>query len=214
MSDIGTEWAAYEVEMVMNGCTDNVVRAVYNSAVEAYRALWESPDFTEAAHVLDLLVRRIPLTPILDAPEQWNEAFGFDDKSCESFQHKRRSSLFKDVYSNGKIEYKDVDYCVCVDIHNMHVKYHSGLVSDLIHKLFPITMPYLPLEKPIEVHCEDFLVDEKNGDFDTVGVFEAVFPDGKSFNINKFYKEVDGKFKEISMTEYYNRKNSQVRPSY
>ena len=46
----------------------------------------------------------------------------------------------------------------------------------LIDKLFPITMPYLPSTKKYRVFSEDFLVDPKNGDYDTVAYLYILTP--------------------------------------
>jgi hypothetical protein len=64
----------------------------------------------------------------------------------------------------------------------------------------------MPASKPFKVYCEDFLVDPKNGDYDTKGILYLEEPDGNKVEINKFYGEVDGKFVEISHKFYKKRK--------
>lgn len=82
--------------------------------------------------------------------------------------------------------------------------------------MYPITMPYMP-GKPIKVYCEDFLVDKKNGDFDTVGVLYAIKTENgkqEKIEINRFFREPEGdeegSWTEISKEEYYERKEKRI----
>ena len=83
--------------------------------------------------------------------------------------------------------------------------WHNGLVSDIINELFPITMPYMPENNPYKVYCMECLSDKANGDYDTVGVFYAITPDGTRVEINRFFGEIDGEFKEIDEAAYQKR---------
>lgn len=101
-------------------------------------------------------------------------------------------------------------------VHNPNSTYSSGLVRRIIDEMFPITMPYMP-GKPIKVYCEDFLIDKKNGDFDTVGVLYAIkTEDGNQerIEINRFFREPEGdeegSWTEISKEEYYERKEAAI----
>ena len=165
-----------------------------------------------------ILVRLLdgkPLTPIEDTDDIWNPC-SRPKCSPKVYQCKRMSSLFKNVYSDGTIEYNDVDSSYCVNIHNPNTTYSSGLVRRIIDEMFPITMPYMP-SRPIEVYCEDFLTDKKNGDFDTVGVFYALKTENgkqEKIEINRFFREPEGdeegSWTEISKEEYYERKEAAI----
>jgi len=193
--------------------------ACYESALKAYKSLIEDGhsgfSIGMTKYILNRLIDGKPLTPIEDTPDIWNvisDISGLNGKMV-IYQCKRMSSLFKHVYADGTVEYKDVNRYCCVDI-NKHVlqmsgqtevTYYSGLVQRIIDEIFPITMPYFP-GKPIKVYCEDFLTDRKNGDFDTVGIFYAIKPDGEKVEINRFFKESEDGWKEIDEAEYINRK--------
>lgn len=75
-------------------------------------------------------------------------------------------------------------------------------------ELFPIKMPYMPLIDAYRVYTEDFLVDPKNGDYDTVGILYAVTPQGEKVEINRYFKETPVGFDEINEKEYLERKES------
>ena len=80
--------------------------------------------------------------------------------------------------------------------------------------MFPITMPYMPSEKPMQVaciyRCIDFLTDRKNGDFDTVGVFYVIQPNGEKVDINRYFKESETGWDEIGFEEYNERYNVKI----
>ena len=192
--------------------------ACYKSALKAFKTLCDdghsglSIKMTQV--ILNCLIDGKPLTPIEDMDDVWN-LIGNHDDGYRSYQCKRMSSLFKDVYADGTVEYSDIDRLYCVNIHNPNGTYSSGLVRRIIDKMFPITMPYMP-GRPIKVYCEDFLTDKKNGDFDTVGVFYALKTENgeqKKIEINRFFREPKDNEKlirgwvEISKEEYIQRKN-------
>jgi hypothetical protein len=184
--------------------------ACYESALKAYKSLMSDGhsgfSIGLTKHILNRLIDGKPLTPIEDTEDVWDDIIDRnDEEGYICFQCRRMSSLFKYVYADGTVEYKDVNRYYCVNINNTEVAYYSGLVQRIIDEMFPITMPYFP-GKPIKVYCEDFLTDRKNGDFDTVGIFYAIKPDGEKIEINRFFKESEDGWDEIDEVEYNERK--------
>lgn len=181
--------------------------ACYESALKAYKCLMEDGhsgmSFSITRQILNRLMRDQPLTPIEDAEDIWNFICTNEDGS-KGYQCKRMSSLFKDVYPDGTVKYKDVDRYYVTYAENSNTTLKNGFVMRIIDELFPITMPYIPGE-PIKVVCEEFLVDPKNGDYDTVGILYAM-KDGEKTAINRFLAEKGGKMVEIQETEYQKRK--------
>lgn len=156
-------------------------------------------------NILNRLIEGKPLTPIEDTDDIWEFCWEADNKDYVNYQCKRMSSLFKKIYNDGRVIYNDVDRVTCVDI-NTKVTYGFGLVSRLIDGMFPITMPYYPNDGYI-VYCEDFLTDPTNGDFDTIGIFYAIDPEGNKIHIDRFFgDDSDGEMKEITICEYCRRK--------
>ena len=186
--------------------------ACYESALKAFKSLMKdghsgfSIGITQ--NILNRLIDGKPLTPIEDTPDVWSD---ISDMSClrgeeVNYQCKRMSSLFKYVYADGSIKYRDINYCCKVDINSGSV-WNSGLIRRIIEEMYPITMPYIP-GQPIKVYCEDLLTDHKNGDFDTVAVFYAMKPDGERIEINRYFKESDASengWEEIDKDEYEKR---------
>ena len=86
------------------------------------------------------------------------------------------------------------------------------MISTIINKMFPITLPYWPTEKKFEVFTEEFLTDPSNGDYDTVGVLYCIKPDATRVEINKFFTERNGQMVEISKEEYDSLKEKAVKP--
>ena len=193
--------------------------ACYESALKAFKCLCEDGrsgfSIKMTQEILNRLIDGKPLTPIDELKDVWMLECSDEDKM--TYQSKRMSSLFAEVYKDGTTIYRDNNYCYCVDIRNSTNIYNFGLVSRIVHELFPISMPYMP-DEPIKVYCEDYLTDKNNGDFDTVGVFYALKEeDGrqKRIEINRFFRapfsdeSCDKKYPgwvEISEGEYKERK--------
>lgn len=214
------DWAKKEVELACKrenpnrkdgkwdyGC------ACYESALKAYESLCGdghsgmSWGFTK--NILIRLMDGKPLTPIEDTDDIWNEVdFGREVK--KSYQCKRKSALFKDVYEDGTVKYTDIDRCYGYNIEKGCV-YSSGLIRKIIDEIYPITMPYMP-ERAWKVNCIDLLTDKKNGDFDTYAIF-SIEKDNEVIEINRFFKCDDGideDWVEISVSEFEKRKANRI----
>ena len=187
--------------------------ACFESALKAYRSLLEDGhsgfSIGMTKYILVRMIERKPLTPIEDTEDVWSDARDRSGRRGEvvNYQCKRMSSLFKYVYTDGTVKYRDVDRFRGINLDNPNASYHSGLIDRVMEEKFPITMPYFPESKPFKVYCEDFLVDSKNGDYDTVGILYAIVPEGYKIEINRFFKEENNKFVEITEVEYNMRKH-------
>ena len=210
-----TEWAKREVEIACKrenpdrkegefdyGC------ACYESALKAFNCLMEdghsgmSINFTR--NILNRLIDGKCLTPIEDTDDIWKYSFDREN-GAKTYQCKRMSSLFKDVYQDGRVEYSDVGRVIKVDT-TTDTTWHDGFVDRIVYELYPITMPYMPSNKPFKVYCEDFLTDPKNGDCDTMGILYCITPDGERVEINRYFKDGDQDMIEIDNEEYEARK--------
>lgn len=196
--------------------------ACYKSALKAYKSLLKDghsgASIMATKNILNRLIDGKPLTQIDDTDDVWNEISEYrPEEGYRDYQCKRMSHLFKSVYADGRIVYRDINSHYCIDLNNQST-FHSGLVQRIMDEMFPISMPYMP-EDPIKVYREDFLTDKKNGDFDTIGVFYAIKPNGEKIEINRFFKEsVNDKtikkfdsvfapgWEEIDKAEYEERK--------
>lgn len=181
----------------------------YDSALKAFNSLCEdghsgmSIGFTK--NILNRLIDGKPLTPIEDTEDVWNQCNrGFEDPVV--YQCKRMSSLFKDVYKDGRVDYHSVDAYYCED-KNTGSTYTSGLEGRIHRELYPITMPYMPPTKRDKIVCEECLTDLKNGDYDTKAILYIVKPDGTKVDIYRYFKEADTEtgWQEISANEWEER---------
>ena len=180
----------------------------YESALKAFRSLagdgHSGYSIGITKHILNRLIEGKPLTPIEDTPDVWNDRTSINNDGSMYYQCGRMSSLFKDVSADGMVTYNDVNRVICFDINTPNLTYHNGFVSNIINEMYPITMPYMPGE-PFYVAREDFLTDPKNGDFDTMGVLYFTHGDRKQ-DINRFFKETETSWDEITKEEYLERK--------
>ena len=215
------EWAKREVEIACKkenpdrkegewdyGC------ACYESALKAFDSLMEDGhsgfSIGMTKHILNRLIDGKPLTPIEDVPEVWMDV-GSRYGDCTRYQCLRMSSLFKDINPDGTVTYSDVNRFVkVININNSNSIWHSGLVDRIAGELFPITMPYMPTDKPYKVYCKDILTDPKNGDFDTVALFYIDTPEGERVQVNRYFKEGsenDEPWTEIPVEEWEEREH-------
>lgn len=213
------EWAKNEVELAKIANSkdsdelDGYVCACYESALEAFNVLCNQGHSGMSINITkDILVRLIagkPLTPIEDNEDIWSDRVHEISDGTVSCHCKRMSSLFKHINADGSVTYHDVDRVTCENI-DSGIHYCSSLVNRLYDELHPIAFPYYPTSKPIKIFVRDFLYDTKNGDFDTVAILYALHPDGNKEEINKYFKEADNGFAEISKEEYEERYNNRV----
>ena len=216
------DWAKREVEIACEkenpdrkegefdyGC------ACYESALKAFESLCNDGhsgfSIKMTQNILNKLINGQPLTPIEDTEEAWIRCNG--NQSFKIYQCKRMSSLFKNVHSDGTVNYNDINRVYCRDMFNHNSTYQSGLPLSIINEMFPIQMPYIP-SKPIEVVCTDFLFDKVNGDFDTVWIHHCIKEEnGKKVTIpiNRYFKEdKEADWIEIDEKEYRERYSKRI----
>ena len=190
------------------------------SALKAFKSLIkDSHSGTSINHTKNILNRLIdgkPLSPIEDTDDMWIYVTNYNPEKgteVELYQCTRMSGLFKYIHANGRVEYNDINSHYCVkEGSTVGAGYHSSLVQrEIIDKMFPIIMPYMPPERKIKVYCEDFLVSKDNGDFDTVGILYLIDYSEQKIQINRFFKEIDNEWVEISDVEYNTRKINKVK---
>lgn len=218
------DWAKKEVELACKRENPNIKLdengmptefdygcSCYGSALKAYKSLLEDNhsgmSIMITKDILNRLIEGKCLTPIEDTEDVWNDISRESGKT--KYQCKRMSSLFKDVLDDGTVKYHDVDRTTLEDQNGM--TWHSGNASRLIDEMFPITMPYFPSNKPYRVYSEEFLVDPKNGDYDTWALLYIETPEGEKIELNQYWCEKDGKDYQITKEEYEDRKKNKVK---
>lgn len=216
--DTTNDWAKKEIELACGkeraGCKneDEALYGVscYESALKAYRSLARdghsgfSIQLTKS--ILNRLIDGKCLTPIEDTPDIWNEVDFGEKNGTKEYQCTRMSSLFKKVTKDGEVSYSDVQRVQVIYADNPDNAWSSGFATRLVDKIFPITMPYFPALKKFKLIAEECLVDEKNGDYDTVAYLNIITPDDKTVELNAFFKETENGMVRIEKEEYEERK--------
>lgn len=187
--------------------------ACYESALKAFKSLMEDGhsgfSIGLTKQILNRLIDGKPLVPIEDTDDVWEECGWSSDDKKTHYQCKRMSSLFKDVYQDGSVKYSDNNRAVGINLDNPNVGWSSRIIRDIVEELFPLTMPYMPGDKPYKVFCEECLTDPKNGDFDTIGIHYILKPNGERVDIKRYFKEGNTVYEgwdEIDRAEYEERK--------
>lgn len=214
------EWVKKEIEISCkkenpkwDGKTFDYGCSCYKSALKAYESLindgHSGASFAITKNILMRLLEELPLQPITE------DDFHKEDEKSDNYlklrkikshiQCSRMSSLFKEEDLNGNTTYNDINRYICIDIHTK-ISYHNGLAGKILNRFFPITLPYYPNVNKYKIYTEDFLVDKRNGDFDTKAFLYCITPDGEKINLNIFYCEKNNEWVEISEDEYKERK--------
>lgn len=193
------DWAKREIEILKSKnppdeeCGFDYIGECCDSAMRAFESLMNDghsgTSIGITKNILMKLIEGKALTPIEDTPDVWSDIVDVHDGKV-TYQCKRMSSLFKNVYDDGRIEYHDVDRVLGVNINNPVCYFHSGRTSKYVYDRFPITMPYVPTSKPYEVYTEDFLTDSalsRYTDWNVEAYYYIKTPDGEKIELNEFY---------------------------
>lgn len=211
-------WAENEVELACKNENPDRKKgewdygcACYESALKAFNSLLEDGhsgySISVTKHILNRLIDGKPLTPITKEDE-FICVFDNSKNKIKTYRCQRMSGLFKDVYEDGKIEYNDVNRSYCVDINKPDITFHNGFVNRILNQMFPITLPYMPPNNSYKIYVEEFLYDENNGDYDTLGILYILNPNGEKAEVNRYFKESEDGFREISSKQYFERKGA------
>lgn len=208
------EWAKQEIALAIKsetaaceGIGFDYGKACYESALKAFEALCEDGHSGSSIRITQSILNRLidgkALTPIKDTDDIWYDvtSFGAKEDTKKTYQCKRTTSLFKYVQKNGTVSYNDIDRSKCVNINDSSDTYHFGFVEKILDELKPITMPYTPPSKPIEIYVESLSLNLDGSDIDLVGVFYAEDGDEK-IEINRFFKQPTNSLVPISKIEY------------
>lgn len=183
--------------------------ACYDSAMKAFESLLgdghSGMSIRLTKNILNRLIDGKPLTPIEDIEDVWNVCSRGKSDEIVAYQCKRMSSLFKDVHSDGTVKYHDNNRCYCTYKDNPSVSWYNGFVANIYDEMYPLTLPYMPSSRPDVIVCDELLTDRKNGDYDTIAILYIRRANGEKVEVNRYFKENDVSFTEISLEEYKER---------
>lgn len=215
---ISDKWAEKELDYWYHEKdTDNFLRSYHrycgNSALKAFESLCEDNHsgltMSITRDILYRLTNHIPLTKIEDTDDVWKELgkTKYDNPHLKRYQCKRMSSLFKEVYSDGTIKYTENHRYYEKDMYGIStdVKSCPVVINRIMDELYPITMPYLPDDKPYYIYREMYRVSSKiDTKIDTkIAIRYILTPSNDLIKVNRYFKLGDY-CSEISEEEYKN----------
>lgn len=186
-------------------CYDSALRAFESLLGDGHSGM--SIGFTK--NILNRLIDGKPLTPIEDTEEAWGEPRIDSRDGSKQYQCKRMSSLFKRVAYDGSVSYSDINRYYCIYEEDSNISWHNGFVARIYDEMYPLTLPYMPNSRPDVIVCEELLTDRRNGDFDTIAILYIKKANGERVEVNRYFKENEVSFTEISSEEYKERKRLQ-----
>lgn len=169
-------------------CAVEYACACVDSAAKAYKAMLkvEKPVSGKAKELLNRLLKNQPLSPItedafkaaLHEPHEWEvEPNVLEGKHLKSsMQCPRMFSLFREEDLDGNVTYSDVQRAIYMDQRNQ--AWADGEAVRTVDRMFPITLPYYPADKPFVVHGHhDGTPDVRHYDY-------LITPEGKRIELN------------------------------
>lgn len=195
---------------------------VYKTLISKHPYIFTS-DFGYRNRVLQNiqeLAGGFPLTDIDNTNADWQEVPNGalinmrKTNVVEKYRSGRLSSLFKEVYKDGHVEYHD-NYRVTTENFITGTEYVFGLSNLIYDEMYPIKMPYNhKSEWGAKVYIHDFVSDpeDKESNFDTIAVLFTKKPDGKIVSINRYFRvpkddeePTYGNWVEIKFSEFADR---------
>lgn len=186
----------------------------YKSALKAYESIvfdgHSGNSFEVTKNILKRLLDKQPLTPITD-DDFWKEnvlSYKIENGIKSSIQCSRMSGLFRDEHIDGSITYHDINRAYCQNIEFPSDTFTSGLLCKIVDEIDPITMPYNGTIGKWVIYTTTFLCDKRHGDYDHHSIEYVEGPDGKIYDIQRYWREnAEGKMVECSKEEYeYDKK--------
>lgn len=219
-----SQWAKREIELACKrerGDKDpnewDYGVACYESAYKAFKSLMEDEhsgcSIELTMSILKRLVQCQPLTPIEDTPDIWHEVGFTKTGLVKNLQCSRMSSLWKNTYPDGTVKYVDNNRVIAYCIDHPTCGWHNGMITHLIHEMFPIAMPYYPESAPYKVYIYEGLTDPKKWRLDTTAILYVIKPDGERIDINRYFDITDDS-REITKEEYQEREKHFVNQEH
>lgn len=122
----------------------------------------------------------------------------------------RSVAVLEIMEDHPTVTYSDVNRVQLINKESPDIPFRNGFGTRLIDKMYPITLPYFPADKKFKIIVEEFLTDEKNGDFDTVGYLQLILPNGEVVDLNGYFKDGPDGMVRIEHAEYEERKANRI----
>ena len=157
---------------------------------------------------LGFVNRLLDFKPLVDIhDEDFTEK---DDMNENEYRTPYYSGIWKYVDpKTGEVTYRDIERVrVSIDTDTSNNLWSNVFVTRIIDKMFPITMPYYPMTSArYIVHEDDYLINPKNGYYDTIHLKYGIDKStGNKFEINRYFTEIGsekrGQLREITKEEF------------
>ena len=210
------EWAQHEIEIACENerkqCqkepdyqegNDDYGIMCYQAAGELLKVFEAQGHSGYSAQLVKQIFSRLvdgkPLTPVTDEDDQWTEYRSIDD-GIRRYQHKRMSSLFKHVNTDGKASINDIERVRIYDA-EINEYYSLRFIDDLVNEIYPITFPYIGQKLVVNVW-------DISGEYtpypDIMYVEKIQIDDTHDINIDRYFKrDEDHDWTEIDDHDFY-----------
>lgn len=184
--------AKREKELV-NGVIDKEYAQYHEKAFEEYCNLIKKyctgSRLDWILHYMHEYNSRLPLTPIINDPEDWANTTTTKNGVIKKEYCKRYPKLFKETYEDGRIIYRDNDRIIAFD-HILGLIYHFGLCNLVYDEMFPIELPYEVGSENAKFYIHTFLSNrnDKESEFDTAALLFIEKENGEQIPVNRYFR--------------------------
>ena len=167
------------------------LNAFWDSALSTYIEIIKASGVNSSyfLSIIEKLDSGIPITPIIDDPDDWADLTTTKNGVIKKQYCKRYPKLFKETYEDGRIVYRDNDRVSAFD-HILGLNYHFGLCNLVYDEMFPIKLPYEVENENAKFYIHTFLSnrDDKESEFDTAVLLFIKKKDGEQIPVNRYFR--------------------------
>jgi hypothetical protein len=167
------------------------LNAFWDSALSVYIEIIKASGVNSSyfLSIIEKLDSGIPITPIIDDPDDWADLTTTKNGVIKKQYCKRYPKLFRETCENGRIVYRDNDRVSAFD-HILGLSYHFGLCNLIYDEMFPIKLPYEVESENARFYIHTFLSnrDDKESEFDTAALLFIEKKDGEQIPVNRYFR--------------------------
>ena len=167
------------------------LNAFWDSALSVYIEIIKASGVNSSyfLSIIEKLDSRVPITPIIDDPDDWADLTMAKNGVIKKQYCKRYPKLFRETYENGRIVYRDNDRISAFD-HILGLSYHFGLCNLVYDEMFPIELPYEVGNENARFYIHMFLSnrEDQESEFDTAALLFIEKENGEQIPVNRYFR--------------------------
>lgn len=169
-------------------------KKILEEATKTYMSLYKifglnHHDVLRIGNYIESFASEVPLTVIIDDPEDWATMRTTKKGMVKKEWCKRWYDIFRETYEDGQVIYRDNNRVSAFD-YIIGTYYNFGLCNLVYDEMFPITLPYKIGSEDAEFYFYPFLSnrDDEESEFDTAALLFIEKKDGEQIPVNRYFR--------------------------